>query len=123
MLLVSRLQRKASMFLRAAALTVVLLASASARAEETLPGGLTLKFNRLLIHEGGGALSEPSNPNEATWQYFNKAHCTCALKQPDFDESSFAWEITPQSSTTAVSLPVAVYTGADCDNLTNRSMT
>src|SRR5438552_989291 len=111
MLLVSRLQPTGPMFLRAVAslaFGALLFASSASRADEMLPNGGTLKFNRLLIHENGGNLNEPSNQVEATWHYFNKAHCECARqKRDDFDEAEFAWEITPEGSTTPLAPDLA----------------
>ena len=61
--------------------TLVLIASSSVAAADTgtLPGGMTVTFPRLWIHENNsGDLVQPSNQNEVTWHYFNLAHCQCS---------------------------------------------
>ncbi|MCX5747152.1 MAG: MXAN_2562 family outer membrane beta-barrel protein [Proteobacteria bacterium] len=111
------------MSLRAVAIATAILGITASAAHADLPNGLTLSFNKLLIHENGAALAQPSDPNEATWHYCNKAHCTCALKQPDSAQATFAWEIIPVNSTTALDRPAEIYTGTSCDNLTTQAQT
>ncbi len=95
----------------------------------TLPGGMTIKFNRILIHENGGdALLPPSNTIDATWKYFNLAHCQCdkanyGKESTDFKEGTFSWELIPVNSTQTVSRPATIWVGTDCDQILTRAMT
>ncbi|MBA3542076.1 MAG: hypothetical protein H0T79_20845 [Deltaproteobacteria bacterium] len=95
-------------------------------AHADLPGGMTVTFDRLLIHEDGGDLAPPTNEAEATWQYFNYAHCKCAVANRDSDtypEKSFAWELKPVAGTgEPVNVPAEIWTGAECDDDTLRPM-
>ena len=53
------------------------LGASISRADE-LPGGATVEFGRLYIHQDNGtALVEPSTDEDRD-RYFNLAHCTCS---------------------------------------------
>ncbi len=102
-------------------LAFLCLGASIARAEGTLPGGATIKFDRLLIHENNAM--EPAEPEttESVEKYFNMAHCVCSLfnyngEIPDFFEGTFAYELTVENGTTAVDRPIEVWTGTDCGN-------
>lgn len=107
--------------MRSVLLAFLCLGASTARAADTLPGGATINFNRLLLHENNEPeLQEPETP-ESQLEYFNLAHCVCSLfnyngELPDFFEGTFAWELTVENATTPVDRPIEIWTGTDCDN-------
>lgn len=107
--------------LRLVLLGLVLGASVS-HAEGILPGGATLKFNRLLLHEDNSPdLAEPKVDPDSKWQYFNLAHCVCsqfhtATPIEGFNEDTFAYEVTVDGTTTPpLSRPAEIWVGTACN--------
>lgn len=99
------------------------LAATAARAG-TLPGGATITFGQLLVHEGGAAQLAPPSSDDAARKYFNFAHCACG--QPNaapasFLETTFAYQLLLHPGTTAVHRPLEVWTGLGCDDPATRA--
>jgi hypothetical protein len=97
---------------------------ANAHADGMLPGGATLKFNKLLLHENNSeALAEPEVDPDSIWGYFNLAHCVCSFfnnspdtADPAFFEDTFAYEITVENGSTPITQPIDFWVGTDCAN-------
>jgi hypothetical protein len=69
-------------------------------AEGMLPGGATLKFNKLLLHEDNSPdLNQPKIDPDSLWHYFNLAHC----------------ELTVENYSTAIDHPAEVWVGTNCN--------
>jgi hypothetical protein len=83
-------------------------------------GGATINFFKLMIHEGGQPLAQPSNATTATWHYFNLAHCVCAQAAAG-TEQSFAYQLTLTGATT-VHKPLDMWIGASCDDVVQRPL-
>src|SRR5687768_12120076 len=101
---------------------VLFLGTASvAHAEGMLPGGATLKFNKLLLHEDNAAdPAEPKIDPDSIWGYFNLAHCVCsqtqlATEDPEFHEGTFSYEVTVENYSTAIDHPAEVWVGTGCN--------
>ena len=87
--------------------------TSTARAGTTLPGGGTIVFGELYLHEDGNPqLAAASDPA----RYFNLAHCACS--QPgataSFVESTFAYELSLVGA--PVDRPLDLWVGARCDD-------
>ncbi len=113
------------------ALVLVIAAAGNAHADMgTLPNGVVLTFNRLFTHSGNSAtFVQPNLGTEDEWHYFNFAHCECSLDKgrsdPDFHESTYAYEIIPSNAGTApVVTPGQIWVGTSCDttDLPTRNM-
>ncbi|HTL37525.1 MAG TPA: MXAN_2562 family outer membrane beta-barrel protein [Kofleriaceae bacterium] len=102
-------------------LALVLGSAGVARAEGMLPGGATLKFNKLLLHEDNSAdLAEPKITPDSLWLYFNQAHCVCsqfndAAPIPGFNEGTFDYEVTVENLTTPIAEGAEVWVGTGCN--------
>ncbi|HMG55170.1 MAG TPA: hypothetical protein VK601_16855, partial [Kofleriaceae bacterium] len=75
---------------------VVLLAGARVAGAQgtgtTLPGGVTITFSKLYIHEDGSKEAvEPKIDPDSLWKYFNYAHCQCGKAMPSFVEATFEY--------------------------------
>ena len=105
-----------------AILTSAALLASSALASSTLPGGATVSFGDVLLHEGGAALAPPSSSISET-RYFNLAHCACSQPNaaPGFAEATYSFPVFLHPGTTAVHAPLEIWTGAECDNAALRS--
>jgi hypothetical protein len=105
-------------------LLALLLFGANAHADGMLPGGATLKFNKLLLHENNSSTAaEPEVDPDSIWGYFNLAHCVCSFfnnspdsADPTFYEDTFAYEMTIENYTTPINRPVEFWVGTDCAN-------
>src|SRR5512140_1212968 len=112
----------------------VLLSAGVAHADTgTLPGGATIKFNRLFLHEptdanpnGNPMLAQAIKPPDSLWHYFNLAHCVCAQtgasQFTDYTQQTFAYELLLQNQTTPVHRPLEIWVGASCDDPIMRTM-
>jgi len=92
-----------------------------AHAEGMLPGGATLKFNKLLLHEDNSPdLAQPKIDPDSLWHYFNLAHCVCsqsnlATPDPTFFAGVFDYEVTVENYSTAIDHPAEVWVGTNCN--------
>src|SRR5260221_4707214 len=82
-----------------------------------VPGGATLTFNRLFLHEHNSMDQVlPEKTPESLWAYFNLAHCVCAQTgaavDTNYKEQTFAYEILLNNQTTAIHRPAEVWVGA-----------
>ena len=106
---------------RLVVLALVLGAASVSHAEGMLPGGATLKFNKLLLHEHNSPdLAEPEVQPDSLWLYFNMAHCVCsqfnaATPDPNFHESTFDYELTVENFTQPIDHPAEVWVGTGCN--------
>ncbi len=108
-------------------LAVVLVTAPVARADSTLPGGATIEFNRLFLHENDSqTLVQPEKVPDSLLRYFNYAHCVCGQPgkavRPDFRETSFAYELLLKNQTVLVRRPLEIWVGASCDDTVMRPM-
>jgi len=111
-----------------------------------LPGGATLKFNRLFLHEssctgycndgvcvngtgmcgGTQAQQQPIKSPDSLWHTFNFAHCVCSQQDAatvsPFYENTFAYEILLQNQTTPIHAPLEIWVGQSCDDAIMRPM-
>jgi hypothetical protein len=95
-----------------------------AHAEGMLPGGATIKYNRLLLHEDNAETAiEPKVDPDSLWKYTNLAHCVCShfnydpsTADPAYFEKSLVYELTVENSTMPVDRPAEVWVGTDCAN-------
>ncbi|MBC7973394.1 MAG: hypothetical protein H7138_00295, partial [Myxococcales bacterium] len=102
-------------------LVLVVAASRVASAQDgsnELPGGATLKFDELQIHEDNSEdLVFPKDP-DSLWHYFNLAHCQCGApgisKKTDYREDKFAYLLTVVNATTVIGEEVTLWAGEDC---------
>jgi len=102
-------------------LAVVLVTTGISHADSTLPGGATIQFNRLFLHEHDSAkLVLPEKTPDSLWRYFNYAHCVCGQSgkatRTDFLENSFAYELLLKNQTSLVHRPLEIWVGASCDD-------
>ena len=104
-------------FVPVTVLMMVLAASGTTRAQ-TLPNGATLTFDKLYIHENGGAYQEPSDP-DARRYYFNLAHCVCSKANAGM-ETTFQYLLT-LSQVTGKDLPAQLWVGTTCDMTPSRT--
>jgi hypothetical protein len=100
----------------------VVLAAGGAHADTTLPGGATITYGRLLVHENGNPQLAP--PIDAPVRYFNLAHCACG--QPGaaaagFAETTYAYELGLANATTPVHRPLEIWVGEHCDDDAERA--
>lgn len=101
-------------FVPVTVLVVVLAASRVAGADMgSLPGGATLTFDRLYIHENGGVYQEPSDP-DARRYYFNLAHCVCSEANAG-KETTFEY-LLKLSMTINPSRSAQFWVGTSCDD-------
>ena len=102
-------------------LAFLCLGASISRAEGMLPGGATLDFNKVLLHEGNSeGLAEPAVDPDSLYRYFNQAHCLCSVAAyntplPGFFEDKVGFEIVVTNYTMAIDRPVEVWTGVGCD--------
>jgi hypothetical protein len=104
------------------AAALVVLAAGAAHADTTLPGGATITYGRLLVHENGNPQLAP--PVDSPVRYFNLAHCACG--QPGaapagFVETTYAYELQLAGATTPVHRPLEIWVGEHCDDATERA--
>jgi hypothetical protein len=106
---------------RLVVLALVLGAASVSHAEGMLPGGATLKFNKLLLHEDNSPdLAEPKVQPDSLWLYFNLAHCVCsqfnaASPIDGFNEGTFDYEVTAENLTTPIDKTAEVWVGTGCN--------
>src|SRR5947208_2535188 len=104
---------QAPMMLRS--VLVVCLATSVAHADSgTLPNGATLMFNRLFLHEHNSVDDVlPETTPTSLYHYFNLAHCVCgqpgAQVNTDYNEFTFAYEITGMAGSPAVHRPAEIW--------------
>lgn len=130
-------------------LTVAILVATGSLAHADsgmLPGGATLQFNRLFLHESsctgycfegmcysgdgtcGGTQSQqqPLHNPTSLWTYFNFAHCVCsqpnAAQLSPFYENTYAYEILLKNQTTPIHAPLEIWVGTSCDDSIMRPM-
>lgn len=109
-------------------LAVVLITSSVAHADSgMLPGGATLQFNRLFLHEHNSKdLVQPEKLPDSKWRYFNYAHCVCGQSgvatQTDYRETTFAYEILLKNQTTLIHSALEIWVGSTCDDMVSRQM-
>jgi len=86
-----------------------------------LPGGASIEFDKLFIHEDNKPeLAEPSSEDVQN-AYFNFAHCACSQAQSatpigGFNEHEFAWDLVVKNFTTAIDRPLEIWTGTTCSD-------
>ena len=95
-----------------------------------LPGGASVKFNKLLLHEHNNQdFAQPETDPDSKYHYFNQAHCVCSFfnynpdtADPTFFEGVFGYELTIPGYTMAINRPIEIWTGTACDttNTTQR---
>jgi hypothetical protein len=108
-------------FVPVTVLVVVLAAGRVASAQSTdpgtLPGGATISFDMLYIHEDGNPdLAEPKSGMTSLWKYFNMAHCQCSKTPPSgFVETTFGYLATLQNPTMTIDRPLQIWVGSQCD--------
>lgn len=100
---------------------------AHAQSSSTLPGGATIQFNRLFLHENNSEeLVLPEKTPDSLWKYFNRAHCVCSrpgsATKSDYRETSFAYELLLQNQTTLIHRPLEIWVGSSCDDSVLRPM-
>ena len=100
----------------------MVLAAGAAHADTTLPGGATITYGRLLLHENGSPQLAP--PIDAPVRYFNLAPCACG--QPGaapagFVETTYAYELQLANATTPVHQPLEIWVGEHCDDAAQRA--
>lgn len=105
----------------------ILFTSGVALAQGTLPGGATIQFSRLFLHENNSKeLVLPEKTPDSLWRYFNRAHCVCGqpgvATKTDYAETTFAYELLLQNQTTLVNRPLEIWVGASCDDAVMRPM-
>ncbi len=104
-------------------LVASLVTSGGARAQTTLDGGVTLKFDKLFVYNAPN--TTPVEPNPETtdvWSHFNLAHCECGLAKPDHVESKFEYLITASATTPTLNQPVEIWVGSTCDTSDSRAV-
>src|SRR5262245_17723858 len=107
------------------------LGASLARADGMLPGGATVKFDQLRLHEHNSQESNlPETDPDSKYHYFNLAHCVCSFfnynpdtADPNFFEDTFAYRFTIENLTTPINRPIEIWTGTGCntDNTTQRA--
>ncbi|NVB80360.1 MAG: hypothetical protein HOV81_18345 [Kofleriaceae bacterium] len=114
---------------RLVVLAFLILGVGVSRAEVTLPfggplpDGSSLNFNRLFLHEDNSPdLAEPKVLPDSLEHTFNLAHCVCSQfnppdepDNPNFHESTFAWQITVAPAVTPTDQPIQVWVGSECN--------
>jgi hypothetical protein len=106
------------------AAALVVLAAGVAHADTTLPGGATIAYDRLLLHEDGNAQLAPPIDADSVTRYFNLAHCACsqpAAAPAGFVEATYAYELHVANATTPVHRPLEIWFGPRCDDATQRA--
>jgi hypothetical protein len=103
-------------FVPVAVLLVVLAAGGVARAQTTLPGGVTVSFDKLYIHENGSTNAVlPATDPDSLWHYFNLAHCQCSKAQPGFVEANFEYLVLANMGTPTVEEQLQIWLGPSCN--------
>lgn len=98
-----------------AVLLVVLAAGGVAHAQ-TLPGGVTVSFDDLFIHENGSKDPvQPATVPDSLWHYFNLAHCQCGKAQPGFVESTFEYLVLANNPAPPDPENLQIWVGASCN--------
>jgi hypothetical protein len=111
-----------------------------------LPGGATITFNRLFLHEssctgycndgecvngsgmcgGSQAQAQEKMDPQSLWFTFNLAHCQCSQQDAatitPFYENTFAYEILLNNQTTPIHAPLEIWVGQTCDDMISRQM-
>jgi hypothetical protein len=110
----------------AGAIVVTLCASAggSARADTTLPGGATISFGELRIHENGNPQLAVASSAAAVARYFNLAHCACSqtgAAKPGYVEGTYAYQLLLTAGTAPVQRPLETWVGSGCDDAAMRA--
>ena len=106
------------LYLRLTAAIAAAIAVSPAVAHAELPNGAELVFDKLMIHEDGGSLKEPSDP-DALRHYLNLAHCVCS-KAGAGKEQSLSYRLTSTADTNT-NRPVELWVGTSCDDETLRA--
>ena len=98
-------------------LVVLMAASGVVGAQgNTLPGGVTVNFDKLYIHENGSKEAQlPETQPDSLLKYFNYAHCQCGKAMPGFVEATFEYLTLASSATPTVSQPLQIWVGASCN--------
>jgi hypothetical protein len=99
------------------------LGASISRAEDTLPGGAQLVFNKELLHvDNAQTPVEVEADTDTERFYFNAAHCECSFfnynpdtADPSFFEDTIAFELTVQNDTMPVDRPIEIWTGTGCN--------
>jgi hypothetical protein len=99
---------------------VVVVALGGVAIADPLPGGGEIEFVKLLIHEDGDELLEPSTP-EVRDRYFNLAHCVCSAAGQG-DEQSFGVQLTLENSIGQSDRPLEIWLGTMCDDEQQRPL-
>ena len=113
----------------------VLAAASVAHADGgSLPGGATITYAELWLHEDNNPdLALPKQTPNSLWLYFNLAHCQCS--QPGgaanyteqtglpWNEGTFAYRLVLNGQTTLIHAPLEIWVGSSCDNLPTMMMT
>ncbi|MGE5183457.1 MAG: hypothetical protein ACM31C_15405 [Acidobacteriota bacterium] len=95
-------------------LVAVVCTATAAHAGTTLPGGGTIAFGGLYLHEDGNPQLAPAADPA---RYFNLAHCACSqlhASGPSFVERTFAYELSLAGA--PVDRPLELWVGAACDD-------
>ncbi|MEZ4360376.1 MAG: MXAN_2562 family outer membrane beta-barrel protein [Kofleriaceae bacterium] len=92
------------------------LGAASADAQATLPGGATINFRRLLVHEdlSKDELIEPAG--DLLFRAFNLARCQCS--EVSATNSDFTYELSLARRMSELHRPGELWTGPGCDKAT-----
>ncbi len=102
----------------------MMVAARAASAAPTLPGGATIAFDQLLLHEDGNPqLAPPAGPDSAA-RYFNLAHCACSqpgAASAGYVEGTYAYRLLLQNATTPLHRPLEIWVGAQCDDAALRA--
>ena len=106
---------------------VILATSRVASADDSLPGGVTISFDKQYVYNGGTSTTPVQlEPNtDDLRKHFNLAHCQCGKENPLFAESKFEFLLLPSSRSPSLpgSLPIELWVGTDCGTLTSRTST
>jgi hypothetical protein len=106
------------------AAALVVLAAGAAHADTTLPGGATITYGDLLLHEAGNPQLAPPLAEDSAPRYFNLAHCACG--QPGaaaagFVETTYGYRLQLANATTPVHRPLEIWVGEHCDDAAERA--
>ena len=90
----------------------------TAHSDTTLPGGATIDFGQLLVHEDGNPTLAPPSTADAQAHYFNLSHCMCSqpgAADPSYVEGAYAYQLLLDGATTPVHRPLEIWVGLGCD--------
>jgi hypothetical protein len=112
-------------------LVIALAGSRIAKAEDGATGplasGASITFTELKIHQNNNPdLQFPDPMLEASWRYFNLAHCQCdapgATPQADYHEQTFAYLLSLVNASAPVGRPLEIWVGPNCSDDPTRAM-